>query len=287
MKTSESTFPPPPVRPSYHEGMLLDASDFQDEQTYHRGRLAEVLRRLHGFGTVAGLKVEPIKKGDALPDGTKATEDTIKVNPGIAVDRPGRLLEVPNARCLRLDKWFAAVAVAGSAVLKPFTSGAERWLVSDVFLRYLECPKGLRPAFPEAGGDATDAVVAARLEDGFELLLAPRSSETAGQEPPLPKKLFGQAPATRRQLLDSIYASYTQADPVEYPIAPKDDTPAGTPAKKLEERTALFLARVLIRLTDTPATDLVRHASNDFKVEDEARPLLPAAALFLALTPFA
>jgi hypothetical protein len=278
-----------PPRVSYRPGMLLDASDFSDEQNYHRQRLAEVLARLHGSGTVAGLRVEANKKGDPLPDGTAVDEDRILVQPGFAVDRLGRLLEVPSARCLRLDNWFAAVATAGPAVLRPLTVGAgERWLVGDVFLRYLECPQGLRPSFPEAGQDATDAVVAARLKDGFELVLAPRSSETAGVPPPLPKKPFQPAPGTRRDLLDAIYGSYTRAEaPGEYPIAPMDDTPAGIPIKKLNDKTAVFLARIRVRLVDAPATELARHAAKDFKVEDENRLVLPAAELLFGLTPLA
>lgn len=277
-----------PPRVSYHEGMLLDSSDFLDEQNYHRQRLAEVLGRLHGSGTVAGLKVEALKKGDPVPGGTPQTEDEIRVQPGLAVDRLGRLIEIPNARCLRIGKWFDAIAPAGSAVLKPFVPVApERWLVADVFLRYLECPQGLRPGFPEAGADATDAIVAARLKDGFELVLAPRSSEVNGVEPPLPKKPFQPAPANRNELLKAVYAAYTPADPIEYPTAPMDDTPAGTPAKKLADKTAVFLARVLIRLTDGPAVPLVRHDSADFKVEDADRLVLPAAELLFGLTTLA
>jgi hypothetical protein len=32
-----------PQRPFYTTGMLLDAQDFSDEQTYHRGRLAQAI----------------------------------------------------------------------------------------------------------------------------------------------------------------------------------------------------------------------------------------------------
>jgi hypothetical protein len=34
---------PQPERAAYATGMLLDAQDFIDEQTYHRGRLARAL----------------------------------------------------------------------------------------------------------------------------------------------------------------------------------------------------------------------------------------------------
>ena len=48
---------PAAERPSYATGMLLDAQDFADEQTYHRGRLARALASLTGGGTLAGLRV--------------------------------------------------------------------------------------------------------------------------------------------------------------------------------------------------------------------------------------
>ena len=200
----------------------------------------------------------------------------------------GRLIEVPSARCLRLDQWLPGIAAAGANVLKPLELGGKRWLVADVFLRYLECRNGLQPGFPTTGVDATDAIVAARITDEFELVLAPRSSESAGQPPPLPKRPFQPAPANRRALLDALYARYdAPAELLEYPVAPNDNTPAGTPAKKLAEKTAVFLSRVLIRLTDPPASNLVRHGSNEFTIEDEARLALPATELFLSLTPLA
>ena len=62
--STESTHPldPPYRRPTYHDGMLLEADDFLHEQEYHRKRLANALLRLHGAGTVAGLRVH-WKKG--------------------------------------------------------------------------------------------------------------------------------------------------------------------------------------------------------------------------------
>ena len=56
----------PADRVYYATGTLLDARDFLDEQTYHRGRLARAMQYLHGSGTVSGLRVEyksPIARG--------------------------------------------------------------------------------------------------------------------------------------------------------------------------------------------------------------------------------
>jgi hypothetical protein len=41
---------PDAARPHYATGMLLDAADFADEQTYHRNRLARALAFASGAG---------------------------------------------------------------------------------------------------------------------------------------------------------------------------------------------------------------------------------------------
>ena len=87
---------PPPERVNYATGVLLDAQDFRDEQSYHRGRLAQALRHLVGFGTVAGLRVTAPGIGDA--------ERELTVAPGLAIDRHGRMIEVGEPQCIRLAR---------------------------------------------------------------------------------------------------------------------------------------------------------------------------------------
>jgi hypothetical protein len=87
-----------PDRLHYATGAMLDRDDFLSEQLYHRGRLARALASLHGSGTVAGLRVEVRPLGE--------TEETLNVTPGLAVDRMGRLVEVPRPACLRLGRWM-------------------------------------------------------------------------------------------------------------------------------------------------------------------------------------
>jgi hypothetical protein len=265
--------------------MLLDAQDFSDEQSHHRQRLSAVLARLHGAGTVAGLRAVAVRSGEALPDGTVASEDRVLVEPGLAVDREGRLIEVPTARTLRVGPWFEGIRVTPASVLKPLVVGAaQRWFVADVFLRYTEFRQGLRPTFPERGVDATDAVSPARLKDGFELLLVPRSAETPGVPPPLPRPAFRPAPTTRDELLKAVYDAYRLPAPVEYPVEPTDGSLAGVTVRKLADQTAVFLARLLIRLTDAPAAGLERHANLELKLDDRDRLVLPAVGLLLGLT---
>jgi hypothetical protein len=275
MSTQTSTFPPEEAkRVNYRDGILLAASDFQQEQLYHRGRLASVLSRLIGFGTVAGLKVEQFPVGSIRPEeGQPRTEEEIVVNPGLALDRVGRLIEVRKKYCLRLQKWFDHETQTADASLTPLVDDTNRYLVADIFLKFVECPQGLRPSFPEPAADATDAVTPARTQEGFELNLVVRDCDPETDQPPLPEARFSAKPANYRALLDKIYASYADApgQPPEYP----DDF----------DTTAVFLSRVLVRLADAPATDLTRHASNEIAIEDDRRPLAVPSDLLATLLP--
>src|SRR5262245_17321083 len=99
-------------RPAYATGILLDAADFTDEQTYHRGRLARALAFVAGGGTAAGLEVVYVAASGDQPE-------EIQVNAGLAIDRLGRLIEVPRPACLRLANWFTATsAIDGGDTLR-------------------------------------------------------------------------------------------------------------------------------------------------------------------------
>src|SRR5258708_794373 len=97
-----------PDRLFYATGILLDAEDFRAEQLYHRGRLSRALAYLHGGGTVAGLRVDWIKPLNPGEDAAfpKGRDEEIVVNPGIAIDRLGRVIEVPTSGCIRLMRWY-------------------------------------------------------------------------------------------------------------------------------------------------------------------------------------
>jgi hypothetical protein len=268
-----------PTRVAYRNGILLDSSDFQQEQSYHRGQLARALARLHGFGTIAGLKVEYFAAGTPRPeDNQPRTEEELVVQPGIALDRAGRLVEVKSRQCLRLARWFAHQISLPGADLAPHRGpGNQRHFVGDLFLRFIECPQGLRPGFPEPAADSTDALVPSRTHEGFELILTPRDCDPAEQLPALPALRFpSAAPADRRATLDAIYAAYTPpgSDGAgrEYPPGFPDDT-------------AVFLARVRLRLVDHAATELRRHANVAVAIDDLARPVVAPSDLLLGLLP--
>ncbi len=271
-------FPPDPQRPSYRDGMLLDSSDFQDEQGYHRGQLARALQRLHGYGTAAGLQMIYYPKGSVrAEDNTVRTEEEIGVGAGIAVDRLGRFIEVTQPQYLRLGRWFTFQTSQHPEKIVPFRDGAgQRFLVADAFIAFLEADQGLRPSFPDAAVEASDAVVPSRTLDTFELVLEPRRCDPATSLPPVPAKRFAAPPTTRQQLLDAVYSAYQPPAPIEYPPQFGDD-PADT--------TAVFISRIQIRLLDDPDTSLTRNASLAVTIDDSARPLIPAADALLALVP--
>ena len=168
----------------YATGELLGADDFRDEQTYHRRQQARALLHLHGSGVVAGLRVlhrhRPGQNG--APD-----EVEIEVEPGLALDHAGRLIEVPREACLRLRRWFGFIAArtpssteldAGDLRLAWRADGgvaAGGVVVADVFLAFYQCPRGYTPAFASGPFDALDASQPSRVRDGYELSLALRT----------------------------------------------------------------------------------------------------------------
>jgi hypothetical protein len=263
-------------RPSYATGMLLDAQDFSDEQTYHRGRLARALASLTGGGTLAGLRVAHTPSvGGATPH-----PEEIRVEPGLAVDRLGRLTEVPRPACVRLQTWFdaefaadggdrlrlaayttfdgllspRAVGEAGTGGRSPIPA---RGVVADVFLRFIACASGLTPSFASGPFDALDAVSTSRVRDAYELQLVSRVGLTAainGLPAPGPDLARIADVAQRRaRLQDAILDAYPVSGRAGTPegLDPLPEHPAGI------DPTAVFLARVVIPVgaANPPARD--------------------------------
>lgn len=287
---------PLPQRPFYATGMLLDAQDFKDEQTYHRGRLAQAIGLLSGGGTLAGLRVAH------RPEDTAAqTPEEIRVEPGVAVDRLGRLVEVPRPACLRLQRWFEASRTAdggdmlrrsaypnlsrfvspriqseaGTGGVPPLPATA---VVADVFLRFVACEQGLTPSFATGPFDALDAVATSRLQDAYELLLVAREAlddAFSGLPDPGPDlaaiaDIAARRAAEQDAVLNAWSASGRSGQEGQLASLPEHPRDLDT--------TAILLARVLIPVTtDTPP----QRDGSAVLVDNWSRRFVPSIALLM------
>ena len=301
---------PPADRPAYATGMLLDAQDFLDEQTYHRGRLARALMQLAGGGTLAGLRVW---HQTAIEGGEEARPEEIRVEPGLAVDRLGRLIELPRPACLRLPRWWdAEMAIEGGSLVKGTcaygnlgrllsarsTAGGatlpDRAVVADVFVGFNTCPRGLTPAFAKGPYDALNAVATSRVRDAYELyvyvrpnlqddtgLPSPAGSVTipgeTGDERDAREAAMGDPmddPAAHRAALqDAVLYGYTPKEEdngSNAPPAENPEYPAGA------DTSAVFLARVLIPVG---AGNPPERVGDNVLVDNYSRRFLPGLAM--------
>lgn len=267
---------PAPDRPFYATGMLLDASDFLDEQTYHRGRLAHALAFLSGGGTLAGLRVSH------APAAADHAEE-IRVGAGLAVDRIGRLIELPRPACLRLQRWWEAPGgrdagdvltqaayedpgrfVSARAVAEAGVDGAPpmptRAIVADIYLRFIACERGYTQSFASGPYDALDSVATARLRDAYELqLLVRHGLDTDDPDAPhlgLPSAgvvLEGSEDERRAAMQDAVLGAWPERGHAGQPgeLPPLAEHVTGS------DPTSQWLARVLIPVLagDPPERD--------------------------------
>jgi hypothetical protein len=230
---------PPAERVNYATGVLLDAEDFRDEQTYHRSRLARALQALVGFGTVAGLRVTP-------PEATD-TELELHVEPGVAIDPRGRLIEISEPWCIRIARWFNAQATPGlrAAIHRAPRVSVPVAVVVDVFLAALSCGRAKTPSFASGPFDALDAVVPARIAETASLELVPRTE--GGPDPiPSPRNFWPDATATNEARLQAVLDSWvsgTVATSTDGALDPLAEHVAG------RNTAAVLLARVTIPVT--------------------------------------
>ncbi len=127
-------------RNRYFSGRFLTASDFEEEQTYHRDK--QQFRNLHtlGVGIVSGLSVTPKDHGRS-----------IQISPGYAIDRLGREVCVPLA------------------VDCPLPAKSDRLLVS---IGYIETETEPTPAPPGEPSNGGNQIQCARIEEGYEVTLS-------------------------------------------------------------------------------------------------------------------
>lgn len=310
---------PDAARPHYATGMLLDAQDFADEQIYHRNRLARALafasgagaRRLpegagenpgatglFGGGTLAGLRAA-YRPEAVTPAGTQPEE--IRVAPGLAVDRLGRLVEIPIPVCLRLQRWFdfelardggddlrrAALAdparFVSPRLAADIAGGGDplpaRAVIVDVFVRFVTCRQALTPAFASGPFDALDAVETSRLRDAYEVHFVPRSDglDDDFNGLPLQDRDLSALDATARR--DALQDAVLDAWPDLAGTVGADGELAAPPGHPPGlDPTAVFLARVFVPVGagDPPAR------SGGAVVDNGGRRFLPHLGMMAA-----
>ena len=264
-----------PDRPNYATGMLLDAEDFRAEQLYHRSRLAEALFYLGGNGTLAGLRVEWQEPAANVALGPEQ-EGEVKVYPGLALDRFGRLIEVRNPACLRLQPWLAGLT-------KPILHGPpdNGRLVADVFIRFVAAPRAYTPAYAAGPYDATDAITPARIRDSYRLELLQRT-EVDQLKANLPRDRWANLGAIanlderrselQKRILDGWKGGTDQWDS-RGPVPLPEHVEAQDP-------TALFLARLIIPATINADNRVIR--KGDVSVRNDLRQFVYSTAALAA-----
>ncbi len=237
-----------PERVHYATGVMLGAEDFQAEQDYHRGRLARALAYGAGHGTLAGLAVA-YQPGQAATDTRPALAEALKVAPGLAIDRIGRLIEVPATHCLNLPDWYAAqlplaLAEAWHAA-DDLWEGSPAGVVLDLFLRFVTCPRGKTPAFAHDAFDSFDSITAARLRDSFEISAVLRPEQTPG----LPEDPWeAVTPGDAGSLREAIFAAWREDSEAHggEALSPGAEHVPG------QDPSALLLARVILPADPAP-----------------------------------
>jgi len=269
-----------PDRVHFQTGILLDADDFITEQNYHRGRLARALNYLGGSGTLAGLKVEHEPAQAATSDRPEQPE-RLKILPGLAIDRLGRLIEVPTTLCIRLDRWYqqqddAALRDSWNPAGALWTDSAAGICI-DLFIRFVPCERGKQPVFNGNAG-SLDGVTSARLRDGYATELRLRDEASPGlPQNPWPD-LSGEAqPVRAQQMREAIFDAWHEAQTISdqaQSLPLQNEHAAG------QDPTCLMLARMII-----PADGAAPNArpqrrttpADSVEVRNDVRPFLITA----------
>ena len=246
---------------NYATGLMLDARDFRDQQTYHRGRLARVLSYLHGYGTVAGLRV--------AYTGPRGPDESVFVSPGLALDRFGRLIEVAEEQCIRLDRWFQGHDI--DDLVAGLRGSPASHILVDVFIRFELCATQKTPAFASGPFDALNAVVPARIREHHALGLVVRTEE----DPVIPTSSWqlgeiGDPGIRRTRVREAILDSWEDA--VSPPVA-----------ISVVDPHAIFLARLTLPAAAAPAGQRPQRTGAAVSVDNLSRPFVYSSRLVASL----
>lgn len=104
------------TKPAYFRGQLLLEDDFIDEQRYHAGALSRHSLNLHGWGVLRGFEV------------TRASDSSISISPGVAIDGKGREIAINQAETLELSSFSPSslLQITLSYQTEPFSKDKPR-----------------------------------------------------------------------------------------------------------------------------------------------------------------
>ncbi|GAC1658024.1 MAG: hypothetical protein NVS4B13_00270 [Candidatus Elarobacter sp.] len=193
--------------------------------------------------------------GGVTPDGGNAAAWTcigskdleIRVLPGVAIDRVGRIIEVPRPVCIRIAPWLSNQS---ASALNQALHGSS--IVIDVFATYVPCTRGVTPCFASQDDyAATDAFSPNRLLDSFAMQLVLRSDAL----PQLPQDPWRGAGAMSTP--PNPPAKTLQQTILDATAGPASSPPFGTGTAPAEfppgfDTSSVFLARILIPATLAP-----------------------------------
>jgi hypothetical protein len=129
------------TRNHYFTGKMLLVGDFDTEQRYVVDKLRHHHQRLHGWGVVCGLKVNPHPNPDCR-------DRFVVVEPGTAIDCCGREILVGTEELVELAKL--------PAIAKLIAAGDDKPHRLQLCVRYRECPTEEIPVlYDDCGCDDT------------------------------------------------------------------------------------------------------------------------------------
>lgn len=171
-------------RVRFFSRQLLGADDLASEQHYHRQRLRNHNRYLHGWGVVAGCEVQAA--------GTTANPWAVRVCPGYVVTPQGD--EILIAAAVTFDLANCGVTsddpCAYARPCPPITRRAQEIRRIHLAVRHIDCeahPVRVAPV----GCSCDDAQCEySRIRDGYELCCLTELPDTHTEEPPGCAALF-------------------------------------------------------------------------------------------------
>jgi len=241
--------------------------------TFTAGPLAPVWSTAIGATTLDG--------NPATPAWTCAgpAQLEIEVTPGLAVDRVGRMIEVPSTVCIRIQPWLANQALAD---LNSFLGGGSGNILVDVFATFVPCTRGATPCFATQDDySATDAFSSNRMLDSFAMRLVLRNDSSPG----LPQDTWhaaGAVPsgAITADIAQSLKLSILAAN--AGPASAPPFTSTGTTPPEIPpgfDASSVFLARITIPATEGASGEPPNFDLNSISIDNLSRLFLYPAAL--------